>query len=236
MFNVVCWKWKPPPEYRSHHTAEHVNKLYRAVQRNFHEPHQFTCITDDWDGLDSGIRVIPLWKELNHLPSPHGGANPACYRRLKMYSQEAAELIGERFVSLDLDAVITRDVTPLWTRKEDFVIWGETLRTTPYNGSMQMLTAGARRQVWDDFDPVTSPKAALDAGYHGSDQAWISYKLGPHEARWTKKDGVFSFRMDIKPHGGKLPETARIVFFEGHVDPWSPTALRMCDWIPLHWK
>jgi hypothetical protein len=241
MFNVVCWKWKPLRDYRSRHDASHVNALYNMVQRNYKSPHQFTCITDDWAGLDSGIRVIPpsfvpKWKELAALPSPHGGLNPTCYRRLPMYGADASEWLAERFVSLDLDVVIVRDVTPVWDRKEEFVIWGETLRTTPYNGSMQMMTAGARRQIWDDFDPATSPQKAMNAGYHGSDQAWISYKLGPHESRWTKKDGVFSFRMDIKPHAGKLPETARIVFFEGHIDPWSPTALQMCDWIPLHYK
>ena len=233
---VVCWKWNPPREYRSKYDHTHVNTLFNMVRRHFHRAHEFVCITDDPVGLDTRIRVIDLWDTHGELPSPHGGLNPACYRRLKMYSSEARDLIGERFVSLDLDCVIVDDVTPVWDRPEDFMIWGETLRTTPYNGSMQMMTAGARRQVWDDFDPVKSPELALKAGYHGSDQAWISYKLGPHEARWTKKDGVFSWRMECKPNAGKLPKGARIVFFEGHVDPWSPTALKMSPWITEHYR
>lgn len=233
---VVCWKWKPRREYRSKYDHTHVNTLFNMVRRHFHRAHEFVCITDDPIGLDTRIRVVDLWDTHADLPSPHGGLNPACYRRLKMYSPEARDLIGERFVSLDLDCVIVDDVTPVWDRPEEFMIWGETLRTTPYNGSMQMMTAGARRQVWEDFDPVKSPELALKAGYHGSDQAWISYKLGPHEARWTKKDGVFSWRMECKPNGGKLPKGARIVFFEGHVDPWSPTALSMSPWIKEHYR
>jgi hypothetical protein len=234
---VVCWKWKPMKEYRSKHDHTHVNTLFSMVKRHYSGLREFVCITDDPKGLHPDIRVIPIWDDHAELRSPHGGLNPACYRRLKMYSPEMREIIGERFVSLDLDCVITADVTPVWDRPDkDFMIWGETLRTTPYNGSMQMMTAGARKQIWEQFDPVLSPQQTVKAGYHGSDQAWISYKLGPHEARWTQKDGVFSWRMACKPEGGRLPKGARIIFFEGHVDPWTPTALKMSPWIADHYR
>jgi hypothetical protein len=101
---------------------------------------------------------------------------------------------------------------------------------------MQLMTAGARKQVYEDFNPDESPGIARRAGFDGSDQAWISYKLGPHEKRWTKDDGVFSFRLHVKPHGGKIPKGARIIFFEGQIDPWSPVALQMSPWIKDHWK
>lgn len=234
---VVCWKWKPPRGYRSSHDHTHVNTLFNMVKRHYRTPHEFVCITDDAKGLDPDIRVVDIWDTYAKLPSPHGGHNPACYRRLKMYSAEARDFIGERFVSIDLDCVIVDDMGPVWDRPDvDFMIWGETLRTTPYNGSMQMMTAGARRQVWDDFDPILSPQQTIKAGYHGSDQAWISFKLGPHEARWTKKDGVFSWRMACRPFNGALPKDARIIFFEGQVDPWSPVALKMSPWIREHYR
>lgn len=233
---IVCWKWKPVPGYRSHYSHEQVNVFANMVRRHYPDPHEVVCITDDPTGIDPSVRIIPLWDTYRHIPSPHGGVNPACYHRLQMYAPEARDIIGERFVSVDLDCVIMGDMRPVWNRKEDYLIWGETLRTTPYNGSMQMMTAGARRQIWDDFDPVESPKATVKAGYHGSDQAWISYKLGPNEARWTRKDGVFSFRIDVRKNGGKMPEGARIIFFEGHIDPWSPAALHIAPWIKDHWK
>ena len=235
---VVCWKWVTPDGYRSAFTHAQVNTLFNMVTRNYHKPFEFICITDNARHIDSGVRVIPLEQveKFAHLPSPHGGVNPACYRRLWMYSEQARDVIGERFVSIDLDVVLTGDVTPVWDRPEDFMIWGETLRRTPYNGSMQMMTAGARKHVYDEFDPDTSPMTARKAGFDGSDQAWISYKLGPNEKRWTQQDGVHSFRLHVKPFGGRMPANARIVFFEGQVDPWSPTARRVCPWVEEHWR
>ena len=235
---VVCWKWEAPIGYRSAFTHLQVNTLYSMVKRHYHKPFELVCITDNERLLDPAIRVIPLKQveKFAHLPSPHGGLNPACYRRLVMYSEEAREMIGERFVSVDLDVVLVDDVTPVWDRPEDFMIWGETLRRTPYNGSMQLMTAGARKQVYDRFDPDTSPRAARTAGFDGSDQAWISYVLGPHEKRWTKDDGVYSFRLHVKPNAGKMPKGARVIFFEGQVDPWSPFAQKLCPWIKEHWQ
>jgi hypothetical protein len=71
---------------------------------------------------------------------------------------------------------------------------------------------------------------------HGSDQSWISYVLGPHEARWTRKDGIFSYRIDVKNNAGQKPKGARLIFFEGHIDPWSQTALQTAPWIREYWR
>lgn len=230
MINVVTFKWKPRPGYRSAFNSEHVNILARMVARNYPHPHKFICVTDDAAGIDDHIGIVPLWDDYADLPSPHGAGNPSCYRRLKLYSEEARELFGDRIVSLDLDCVITGDLTPLWDRPEDFVVWGQTNPANPYNGSMQLLTAGARRQVWEDFDPVQSPILARRRGFFGSDQAWLCACLGPNEARWTTKDGVYSYRIDCKPRGGRLPEGARIVFFHGQIDPDHPEAQRL-EWV-----
>jgi hypothetical protein len=43
------------------------------------------------------------------VPSPCGARQPSCYRRLKAFSAEAARCSAPRFVSLDLDCVITGD-------------------------------------------------------------------------------------------------------------------------------
>lgn len=221
--------------YRSDFTNKQVNVLYNMVKRHYHKPFEMVCITDDAEGINPEVRIVPLWGDFAKIPSPHGGANPSCYRRLKIYSPEAREIIGERFVSIDLDVVIVDDVTPVWDRPHDFMIWGETLRRTPYNGSMQMMTAGARKEVWEKFDPEVSPKTARKAGMDGSDQGWISYVLGPNEKRWNTTDGVYSFRLHVRPNDGRLPKGARIVFFEGQVDPWTITANRLSSWIKKHY-
>lgn len=236
MLSVVCWKWKPKPGYRSAYGPDQVHTLARMVARHYRRPHRFICVTDDPAGLDPAIEVIPLWEQYGELPSPHGGNNPSCYRRLRAFAPDAGDLFGERLVSLDLDVVLVGDVSPLWDRPEDFVIWGDTAKGTPYNGSMWLLRTGTRPRVWTEFDPVKSPARARALGYIGSDQAWIGAALGPNEPRWTARDGVYSYRNEIKAKGGLLPPNARIVIFHGHVDPWHSATQRRYRWVREHYR
>jgi hypothetical protein len=238
MLSVVTWKWPPRKSYRSVYGPEVVNVLRSMVARHYPAPHRFLCVTNDAAGLEPEVEVVPDRADFAALPSPHGPASPSCYRRLRAFAPDAGEIFGLRFVSLDLDCVIVGDLRPVWDRPEDFVIWGDTNPRTRYNGSMFLLTAGARPQVWDRFDPATSPRQALAAGNHGSDQAWISYVLGKGEARWTKADGVYSYRNEIlgSGAGGALPPGARVVFFHGQHDPWSPDVQQRHTWVREYWQ
>jgi hypothetical protein len=235
--SVVCWKWAPRAGYRSTYGPETVNTLRAMVRRWYPYPHRFICVTDDAVGIDSDIEIIPAWNDYADVPSPHGGKNPSCYRRLRLFHPEAAQWFGERYVSLDLDVVITGDLTSLWHRPEPAVFWGDTnpQPRSHYNGSMMLLSAGARPQVWSDFDPMTSPQKSLAARAWGSDQGWISYTLGGGEAKWKRKDGVYSFRNDLKSSPGLLPDNARVVVFHGRVDPWSDEAQRI-PWVKEHYR
>jgi len=207
------------------------------VARHLHTPHEVVCITDDPKGIDSRVRIVPLWDDHASILSPHGGVSPACYRRLKAFAPEMRSVIGPRFVSMDLDVVIVRDITPLLSRTEDFIIWGSVLRTTPFNGSMWMMDAGARKEIWEEFDPIHTPLLTKKKGYHGSDQAWMSYRLSKDEAQWTpEKDGVYAFRSDIKRAKFRLPDDARIIFFQGHNDPWDPWSQKVAPWIKEHYR
>lgn len=247
MLDIVTFKWRKPG-YRSLFTADHVNTMRSMVARNYPHAHRFTCITDDPAGIDPRVRVIPLWDQHANLPSPHGGNNPSCYRRLALYAPEARELIGERIVCIDLDMVITGDMSPLWNRPEDVVLWRDQLNpTTPYNGAMQLIRAGSRPDVWETFDPVESPKRARAKGYFGSDQAHLAYVLGPDVPRWGREDGAYSWRVHLRktPYGRAhipfaanepcaLPENARIVNFHGVDDPWTLTD--RVSWIAEHYR
>lgn len=243
VLDVVCWKWKPRQGYRSQYGPDCVNVLRRMVARNLSLPHRFSCITDDPRGIDEDIRVIPLWDTYSDVPSPSGPNNPSCYRRLRMFSPEARELIGERIVSIDLDTVITGDLTPLFSRTEDFVIWGgqamQPRLRVPfcwYNGSLMMLRAGTRTRVWTEFDPVHSPRIAHAANARGSDQGWIAYCLGSGEAIWGERDGVCSYRNHVVPNHYRLPAGARIVSFHGRHDPWNADVQRQNPWIREHYR
>lgn len=243
MLDVICWKWKPNPGYRSKFSVDTVNVLRRMVARNLSMPHRFSCITDDSKGIDPEVRVIPLWNDFSNVPSPSGAHNPSCYRRLRMFAPDAVELIGERIVSMDLDTVITGSLDPLFDRPEDFVIWGgqsvqpkQKILFNWYNGSLMMLRAGTRTQVWDKFDPKRSPMEAHRANSRGSDQGWITYCLGKGEAIWTDKDGVLSYRSHIAVNGNRLPPGARVVNFHGRNDPWNSEIYSRCTWIREHYR
>ncbi len=112
----------------------------------------------------------------------------------------------QRFVSIDLDVVLIADVAPLWDRDEGFVAYRDPLHLRQFNGSMVLMRAGARLEVWSEFDPVYSPRAASQMDYRGSDQAWVSYRL-PREATWSTGDCVYSYRRDIDATG-RLPAGA----------------------------
>lgn len=234
MISIVTFKWTPHLDYRSKFGPETVNTLFGMLRRFYSKPFRAICVTDDTKGIDSSIETIPLWPDYGNLPSPHGSSRPSCYRRLKVFSTDARAMFGERFAVLDLDCVVTADVTPIFDRTEDFVMWGETHPQTHYNGSLMLMTAGARRQVWDSFHPKRSPMLARRAGHYGSDQGWISYCLGPKEAKFTTKDGVYSYRIHLSQAHG-LPSNCRMVYFNGKIDPWSPEAKDL-PWIREHYR
>ncbi len=244
MIQVVCWKWQKEKEsfrYRETYTSDHVNAFAKMVRKHLSCPHEIVCITDNSDGIDSSVRIVPIWDDLKEYGM--------CYRRLKLFSKEMKEVIGNRFVSMDLDCVITGDITELFDNDYDFMMWQPRTKNTPYCGSMFMMKAGVRDFVWEEFNEKDlvwlndrggwvagkanrwAHKKAYDAGYIvGSDQAYISYKLYPKEKVWTKKDGVYNFN-----NIDELPEDAKIVFFPGKHDPTHENLYPENMWITEHY-
>jgi len=233
--SVVCWRWAPRPGYRSTFGPETVNTLRSMVRRHYREDVRFICVTDDAEGLDAGVEVVPDWKDYADLRSPHGGNNPACYRRLRAFHPDIAEVFGPRFVSMDLDCIATGDLGPIFDRDVDFAMLGDTNPTTHYNGSLLLMNAGARPQVWTQFDPNTSPKESRRAGFFGSDQGWISHCLGGGETKFGRADGIYSFRNDLQDKRG-LPADARLVIFHGRHDPWAPYVQANYLWTGVHYR
>jgi hypothetical protein len=198
-----------------------VNILAAMLRRNVTIPYRLTCVTDNFEGLNSDIERVQLWSEPNIYVNPK---KPNCYRRLKMFSQEARKIFGERILSIDLDCVIVANIDSILDRSEDFVAWNK--RGVPYQGGLILHTTGTRSFLWDDFDPKESPKLGKANGFVGSDQAWISSKLPPGEGIWTpERHGVLSYKSHVraKPEyvqTKKLPEGTKIVFYHGSPKPW----------------
>lgn len=236
MISVVVFKWKKPG-YRSTFLGRHVNTMRSMVARHYPEPHRFICVTDDPEGIEAGIEIVPLWSDHEKIANPTWPQGPSCYRRLKLFARDAAETFGERIVQVDLDMVFTADLRPLWERPEPFVIWGTGNARIPLCASMLMLRAGSLPQIWDRFDPAASPGIANRAGYRGSDQGWISYCLAGRAATWTKADGVYSYRDHVlRENRGQLYPNARAVIFHGIPDPWDRAAQLKSPWILEHYR
>jgi hypothetical protein len=240
VLTFVTFKWKPKNGYRTTFTAEHVRILRSMLTRNYHGPMRFVCITDDASGLDD-IETIKLWDEWANVPSVHGHSYPSCYRRLKLFAPDAHELLGvepgSRVVAIDLDMVIVRDITPLFDRPEDIVLWGESdFKSQWYNGSLWMLKLGTRPKVYTAFDPKRSPSLAYRSGGRGSDQGWFTHILRPREATWGRADGVYSYRKHIyPPYGsGMLPDDATVVAFHGKIKPQDH--IEQVAWIAEHYR
>lgn len=237
MLNIVTFKWKPL-DGQLHHRKQiffgpdHVNRLQSMLERNIQRPFQLHCITDDAQGISDKVRCLPLWDDYRAM----GG----CYTRLKLFSEKMKDIIGKDFFSIDLDTIIVKDITELLeeTRKHhEFKIWSDTHPRTPYNGSFFYMKAGKRKQVWETFDPRLSPDMRLRHGYVGTDQAWIGVCLGEKEAKWDRKDGIYSYRVHFKQENRyDLNGDERIIFFHGSSDPSKKDTQRQAPWIEQHWR
>ena len=145
---VVFWLWHSPnPRWGFQYTAEDVNRVAYQVAANLPVERRFVCFTDAPDGLAPLIDAHQIW------PCPVGdGGLPeqgGCWRRLRMFDPAMREIVGARYLSVDLDCVVTGDLTPLVERKEDLVLWAPgSAPGTPYNGSMWLHRTGTRPIVW----------------------------------------------------------------------------------------
>lgn len=234
---VVSWLWKPramPPYFEpptpAKYGPEHVHTLRNMLARHLHMDYEFCCITDDQTGLDPDIRVIPLWDK----GMEYGG----CYNRLYAFSEDMREIIGPRFVWIDLDVVIVDDITPLFRRTESIIL--NSYKRGPrdpdqyYNGAMVMMDAGARKQVWETWRGEESIRQVEEGRRKGvctlTDQGWMRLVLGKTEARWRgEQDGIY----EALWIGGRLPPNARMVFFSG---PRDPTAWMHVPWVREHYR
>lgn len=213
---IVTMKWRTPG-YRMTFEGWHVNTMRNMFREYCALPHEFVCITDDPSGIDDDIRTIPIWDDHAALQNPMGARWPSCYRRLRLFAPEMRELIGGRFLMIDLDAVILADITDLVARTEDLVLWKSPHPPRYYSGAMLMMDPGCRAQVWDTFDPGAVRDVYEKTGFRGSDQAWVSHVLGPNEATWGKADGVrFFSHLETDP-----PKEARVLFTTSLGPPWA---------------
>lgn len=246
MIKVVCFKWHKPG-YRTKFTGEHVNILYNMVKRNTTVDFEFICITDDATSINPDIRIIPLWENPCPKYAQTNSMRPNCYVRLRMFSDEMRDLIGEKFIWMDLDNVITGNIDHILNDPADFKMARIDGEFMPVNGSLCMIKAGARSDIWTGFNPnMVHPVTGLlrcSGRPVGSDQAWISLQLTEEEKAktWGQSDGVYSYRCHLKKSETRenpiadLPQNACMVLFHGNFMPDDPEIQSKYKWVKANY-
>jgi hypothetical protein len=229
---IVTFKWKGHIDY----SANDVNVWASMFDRWLDMPAELVCVTDDPEGIDGSVRTIPLWRE--HFE--HGQD----WHRLRLFTEEMADLIGGRFACTDLDVVLCGKVDPIFNNSAPFKAWADPYRQNQYCTSVFMMDAGAFPHVHDDFDVNKALALRYCGRFSGYDQAWISFALSGQPV-WTEADGVMSFKRDIiraddlkdaAPTAQTLPAHARIINFHGKFNPRDADVQARLPWVAEFWN
>lgn len=210
-------------------THDHVRVLRNMVKRHLTLPHRFICVTDD---SISDIDTVPLdWTK--HVPG-------TVFMRLMQHNPEWCRAnLGERVLSLDIDIVLTGNIDHIAGRDEDIVLWHNPNFPQPgrafYQSSVQLFSAGARPELWTDFNPEETPKW-VNWRFGGAEQAWISERLCWQEAYFDHRDGIYGAgRLGGKGIYTELPANACIVSFPGKREPSQPEVQEKHPWVKEHY-
>ncbi len=235
---VVCFIWDDS-KLKREYKPEYVDVLASMFARHLDVDHKIVCISGHGQRSFNHENVIALAPppdviRLSKFVTPEGPRFPTCYRRLWLFSEQAKNVIGDRILLTDVDVVITGNITSLVERDDHFVGWYPRQRwglaEKRIAGGMYLMTAGKFTDVYEGFN-AQSIKQARSAGYRGSDQAWISYKMVNRVSFWDdKKEGIWSVR-DFKT--STLPRGARLVTFNGDRKPWD---MLRTPWVKEHWQ
>ena len=223
MLTVVTYFW-PGKQYRS----SCVQQLQASVTRWLDVPHRFVCVADE---PIAGVETMPN-------PAPQFPRR--CYRRLWLFSAEAARL-GSRILHLDLDLVICGPLAPLVSRPDDFTIYrAGSIASRGYslNPSVFCLTSGTQTDIWDKFNanPGRLAEQANKDGFWGSDQAVISHlRRDVPVATYDDSDGIVSFRRIRSEQLTEPPAGTRIVSFHGRRTPFEADVQAAHPWIRSAW-
>lgn len=195
---------------------EYVNKLYNGVSRHFKAtPFTFICLTDDPSGLLSSISIenidssLPLW-----------------WSKVRLFERNR----GQMSIYLDLDIVITGDISPLASYTGSFMLVGsEDISCEDckdgYNSSIMIWRSEHYSRIYSDFIGNQEKILELiDRFDH-----WLQLILPKVDLIQEEFPGICrDFNASCKL---RLPEGCGVVIF-----PQSPKPLEYpADWVCQHW-
>ena len=251
---VCCMLWSDRAVDKNYLLQpSHVHILKNMVERHLHVPHRFLCLTD---AQLTGIETYPIdWSK--HVPSTR-------FNKLMLYRPGMEDILGERFLYLDLDTVIVGDITPLVDRDEDIVFWrNPKFDHITLNTSIVLHRTGTRPYLWTEFTEDILQKQITEDGSKlppiqtgeklvwsgSSDQRWVRNRIADQyraDYHWpgayeyiTTSEALWVKGDGIYGLGGLksgLPDDARIVFTPGNREPSQPEVQAKHLWIKEHYR
>lgn len=230
MLFVCTWRWG------SKWSGDYAGRLLAGLRRNLAQEHRTVLITDQPDDNTGFDVVVPIEAGDKRLLTA-----PGCLVRMRMFDAGWQARIGaargDRIVNIDVDAVVTGPLDPLFLSDAEFIIMQGFNQTNPcpYNGSLWMFRAGERLDVFEDFSFESYARLGVPHHAFPDDQGWLRFKF-PKAAAWRARDGVYAFKKITWPttsdgikHG--LPANARVVAFPGR----DPADYQWLGWVREHW-
>lgn len=198
--------------------SEYVNKLRAMVERHFHLPYRFICLTDDHKGLDSGIEFC--------FVNDYG--LDGWWNKILLFSREFG--IQGRIIWLDLDTVIVDDMTFLADYDGRLAMLKDVYWENDHWGSgIMCMQPNVYPTIWKNY--VYKAQEILGQ-FHG-DQEYISEQLermgeNPDLLQELYPGKLRSYKVECE---SGIPAGTAIVFFHGHPMPHEADA----SWIQEHW-
>ena len=219
--NILCLKWG------TRYPAHYVNRLYNSVKRNLTIPFTFHCCTDDAEGVDENVRIIPFPPD----PDLPGRGWPDILVKLMVTADGFGDIKGTTLF-LDLDIVITGNMDCFFTFQpgKNCIIhnWVSPrkllFRKKPHvgNSSIFRFESGKSDYIYQTF--IREKARAADFRIFNTEQAFLTYAM--KEVVWWPDEWARSFKFHLRRTfplnyliPPKLPEGCRILVFHGKPDP-----------------
>ena len=244
-------------KYGTLYSPEYVNRLHAGLVRNSSLPVRLVCMTDNAQGLNPRVEVLPLPEETFAGRMERAMAIAPKQGRLKKISLFRPGLIQDHagpLLIFDLDVVIVGPIIDLWTHAPGKVCmrreWrGSSRAPSLGHGSVERIDPERHdylyRQMADD------PEAAVAFGC-GSEQTYTSKSADrAGDLAYYPDAWIASFKHDCRPPKPfnlfvtpRRPVDARVICFHGRpkmeeaVTGYSAglSSTRPCAWLGQVWK
>ena len=213
VLNIICFLWYGDRWNKDDMGIQYVNRLHEGVQKHLSKPHRFYCMTTETHRateFDHGIELIEL--------------QPPCWMGClpKLVAFDPRYGFTDQVLLLDIDLIIVGSLDDIASYRGDLCVRskfkpGEEWKA---DGDIIGFKPGQpiAHKIWNTLKE--NPKRAEEIT-GGRERYWFRYITNHQIDRWqTLFPGqIVSYKRHVQPHGGRIPDNARIVSCHGRPRP-----------------